>query len=180
MLPTLSHLNVNALPVGRLRLRCSSRSLRISLLHLEFHQPLKHSRFTVSNAIPELSSGLSHPTYKPVYVLFTPSYSEQRLHPPYCRGCWHGISRCFLYRYRQNKMVLTLCPFFPIERALQPKGLLHSRGIAASEFPPSWQWKLLGLSVVGAEGIPGVAVKCVDIGNSLCPYHTQAFQFPLP
>ena len=26
--------------------------------------------------------------------------------------------------------------FFPDERALQPKGLLHSRGIAASEFPP--------------------------------------------
>ena len=31
---------------------------------------------------------------------------------------------------------------------------------------PSWQWKLLGLSVVGAEGIPGVAVKCVDIGKN--------------
>ena len=26
--------------------------------------------------------------------------------------------------------------FFPDERVLQPKGLLHSRGIAASGFPP--------------------------------------------
>ncbi len=28
------------------------------------------------------------------------------------------------------------------------------------------QWKLIGLSAVGAEGIPGVAVKCVDIGKN--------------
>ena len=32
---------------------------------------------------------------------FTPSKSGQRLHPPYYRGCWHGVSRCFLTRYRQ-------------------------------------------------------------------------------
>src|SRR5690606_15563066 len=24
-----------------------------------------------------------------------------RLHPPYYRGCWHGVSRCLFYRYRQ-------------------------------------------------------------------------------
>ena len=23
------------------------------------------------------------------------------MHPPYYRGCWHGVSRCFLWRYRQ-------------------------------------------------------------------------------
>ncbi len=28
------------------------------------------------------------------------------------------------------------------------------------------QWKLVNLSVVGVEGIPGVAVKCVDIGKN--------------
>ena len=33
---------------------------------------------------------------------FTPSNSEQRLHPPSYRGCWHGVSRCFLLRYRQK------------------------------------------------------------------------------
>ncbi len=32
---------------------------------------------------------------------FTPNNSEQRLHPPYYRGCWHGVSRCLLKRYRQ-------------------------------------------------------------------------------
>ena len=30
--------------------------------------------------------------------------------------------------------ILATLPFFPIERALQPKGLLHSRGVAASGF----------------------------------------------
>ncbi len=34
---------------------------------------------------------------------FTPSKSEQRLHPPYYRGCWHGVSRCFFCRYRQGR-----------------------------------------------------------------------------
>ena len=32
---------------------------------------------------------------------FTPNDSEQRLHPPYYRGCWHGVSRCLLRKYRQ-------------------------------------------------------------------------------
>ncbi len=26
-----------------------------------------------------------------------PSDSEQRLHSPYYRGCWHGVSQCFLW-----------------------------------------------------------------------------------
>ena len=39
-------------------------------------------------------------TYNTAYVLFTPSHSEQRSPPPYYRGCWHGVSRGCLYRYR--------------------------------------------------------------------------------
>jgi len=61
-------------------------------------------------------------------VRFTPSDSEQRLRPPYYRGCWHGVSRRFLVRYRQY--------FFPHDRALQPEGLHHSRGMAGSGFRP--------------------------------------------
>ena len=41
--------------------------------------------------------GLSPDTWHPAYTLFKPSDSEQRLHPPYYRGCWHGVSRCFLW-----------------------------------------------------------------------------------
>ena len=29
------------------------------------------------------------------------------MHPPYYRGCWHGVSRCFLFRYRQGPQLLT-------------------------------------------------------------------------
>ncbi len=54
-----------------------------------------------SNAISELSSELSHPTYLATYAPFTPSESEQRLGPLYYRGCWHRVSRPFLFRYYQ-------------------------------------------------------------------------------
>ncbi len=33
----------------------------------------------------------------------TPSKSGQRLLPPYYRGCWHGVSRSFLQRYRRSR-----------------------------------------------------------------------------
>ena len=51
-------------------------------------------------AIPGLSPGLSPPACISAYTPFTPSKSEQRLHPPYYRGCWHGVSRCLFLRYR--------------------------------------------------------------------------------
>ncbi len=106
MLPTLSRLSVSIGPGSRLRHRCSFQYLRISPLHWKFRFPLPYSRIAVSDAIPRLSRGLSHPTYYPAYTLFTTNDSEQRLHPPYYRGCWHGVSRCFLNRYRQIPGVL--------------------------------------------------------------------------
>ena len=62
-LPTLSHLSVSIGPGSRLRHWCSFKYLRISPLHLKFHFPLPYSSQAVSNAIPGLSPGLSHPTY---------------------------------------------------------------------------------------------------------------------
>ncbi len=64
------------------------------------------------------------------------SNSEQRLLPPYYRGCWHGVSRSFLLRYRQNLVVLSQGPFFPHDRALPPEGRHRPRGVAWSGFPP--------------------------------------------
>ncbi len=58
---------------------------------------------------------------------FTPSKSGLRLLHTYYRGCWHVFSRSFLVRYR---------PYLPADRALHNELLLHSRGVAASEFPP--------------------------------------------
>jgi hypothetical protein len=107
LLPTLSRLSVSIGPGGRLRHWCSSGYLRISPLHPEFRHPLPYSSQAVSSAIPRLSRGLSHPTCLAACARFTPNESEQRLHPPYYRGCWHGVSRCFLWRYRQDSRVLT-------------------------------------------------------------------------
>ena len=103
----LSRLSVSICPESRLRHWCSSRYLRISPLHREFRSPLQYSSLAVSSALPGLSPGLSHPTFQTACVRFTPSNSEQRLHPPYYRGCWHGVSRCFLGRYRQNSSLPT-------------------------------------------------------------------------
>ena len=102
MLPTLSRLSVSIGPGGRFRHRCSSQYLRISPLHWEFRLPLPYSSQAVSDALPRLSRGLSRLTCKAAYTRFTPSNSEQRSHPPYYRGCWHGVSRCFFLRYRQT------------------------------------------------------------------------------
>ena len=122
MLPTLSHLSVNICPGCRLRHWCSSRYLRISPLHREFRNPLQYSSSVVSNALPRLSRGLSHPTCCTAYVRFTPNNSEQRLHPPYYRGCWHGVSRCLLRRYRQGQGVL-----FPQLIRLSPQSFTTRR-----------------------------------------------------
>ena len=100
MLPTLSRLSVSYCPGGRLRHRSSAGSLRIPPLHPAFYPPLQYSSLAVFAADPELSSGLSPQTYDATYAPFTPSDSGQRSHPPYYRGCWHGVSRCFLTRYR--------------------------------------------------------------------------------
>ena len=100
MLPRLSRLSVSSGPVRRFRHRCSSRYLRISPLHREFHAPLPPSSIAVSPAGSELSPEVSQVTYNTAYAPFTPNNSEQRSHPLYYRGCWHRVSRCFLSRYR--------------------------------------------------------------------------------
>ncbi len=87
-------------------------------------------------AVPQLSCGISRKTCWAAYAPFTPSNSEQRLPPPYYRGCWHGVSRGFLVGYRQYLRVLTLSPFVPSDRSLRPEGLHPPRGVACSGFPP--------------------------------------------
>src|SRR6185369_13949361 len=144
LLPTLSHLSVSIFPDRRLRHWCSSRYLRISPLHREFRDPLKYSSSAVSDALPWLSRGISHPTCQAAYARFTPNNSEQRLHPSYYRGCWHEVSRCFLWRYRQSTGLLTQCIFVPPDRALQPEGLLHSRSVADHPLRPATDHRLGG------------------------------------
>ncbi len=134
MLPTLSRLSVSYGPRDRLRHWCSSRYLRISPLHLEFHLSLPNSRFTVSKAVLQLSCRISPLTYKSAYAPFTPSKSGQRLPPTYYRGCWHVVSRGFFCGYSQYRLRTYF--FVPTKRSLQPYGIHPPRGVAGSGFRP--------------------------------------------
>ena len=67
------------------------------------YAPLPPSSTAVSPAGPGLSPGVSQKTYRTAYAPFTPNNSEQRLPPPYYRGCWHGVSRGFFHRYRHYR-----------------------------------------------------------------------------
>jgi hypothetical protein len=135
LLPTLSRLSVSIGPESRLRHGCSSQYLRISPLHWEFHSPLPYSSVAVSNALPGLSPGLSQPTCYTAYAPFTPSNSEQRLHPPYYRGCWHGVSRCFLWWYHQFFRLLTECVFSHLTELYDPKAFFTHAALLRQGFP---------------------------------------------
>ncbi len=76
---------------------------------------------------------LSPRTSQAAYAPFTPSDSGQRSHPPYYRGCWHGVSRCFLTRYRHTSRKRS---FVPGNRGLRSENLHPPRGVAASAFRP--------------------------------------------
>ena len=150
MLPTLSRLSVSNVPASCLRHRCSSRYLRISPLHREFHSPLPNSSPAVSTGIPGLSPGLSQPTYRTAYTLFTPNNSGQRLPPTYYRGCWHVVSRGFLWRYRQSDPLLTRRPSSLLKGVYNPKAvfphvaLLRHAFAHCARFPTAASRRSLG------------------------------------
>ena len=55
-----------------------------------------------------------------------PSDSEQRLHPPSYRGCWHGVSRCFLSLW-SNAQILTARSSYSVTAVYNPKAfILHA------------------------------------------------------
>ena len=119
MIPTLSCLSVSYSLVSCLRYRCSGRYLCISPLHRPFRLPHQYSSSAVSTAPLQLSWRISLLTYKAAYAPFKPNKSGQRLHPPYYRGCWHGVSRCLFSRYLQLPLKTDL---FPDKSSLQSRG----------------------------------------------------------
>src|SRR5581483_1764897 len=130
LLPWPSCLSVRNCPETRLRHWSSSRYLRISPLHREFQSPLQSSSAAVSNAVSEISSEISHPTYRAAYAPFTPNESEQRLRPLYYRGCWHRVSRLFLFGYYQTARQLTAQPCSPMTGVYNPKTfILHAASL---------------------------------------------------
>ena len=57
------------------------------------------SSAAVAPAVPRLGRGISPKPYRTAYAPFKPSDTEQRLPPLYYRGCWHRVSRDFLFWY---------------------------------------------------------------------------------
>ncbi len=68
------------------------------------------------------------------YAPFTPNNSEQRWPPPYYRGCWHGVSRGFLWWYSQDDGVLTRRQFFPPDRVYDPKAFITHAALLRQAF----------------------------------------------
>ena len=68
-----------------------------------------------------MSPGISHLTYQTAYAPFTPSDSEQRSGPSYYRGCWHEVSRPFLFRYYQP------CPLFTARSCSRMTGVYNPK-----------------------------------------------------
>ena len=136
MLPTLSCMSVRSVPESRLRFRCSTRYQRISPLHRVFQTPFPVSSGPVSDALPELSPGISRRTWSTACARFTPSKSEQRSSPLYYRGCWHRVSRDFLWKYNQTAGLVGPRVLFPPNSSLQPEGLHPARSVALSGFRP--------------------------------------------
>ena len=81
-------------------------------------QALKISSFECSSQVKPRAFTID---LQSAYARFTPSNSEQRLHPSYYRGCWHEVSRCFFFWYRQN------CQLFATIPSSQPKELYNPR-----------------------------------------------------
>ncbi len=93
-------------------------------------------KFDSFRPLTGLSPALLRQTYRTACAPFTPNNSGQRLPPTYYRGCWHVVSRGFLLRYRHGRILLASVFFVPYNRALQSEDLLHSRGVAPSDFRP--------------------------------------------
>ena len=89
--------------------------------------PLSDSSYAVLNAIPELSSGISHQACKTAYMPFTPNNSEQRSQLTCYRGCWHVISRC-LFKYYSHHYVISYITYSSLAKGLYnlPAFIVHA------------------------------------------------------
>ncbi len=66
---------------------------------------------------------------------FTPNESEQRLPPPYYRGCWHGVSRGFLSWYSQAFDLLDLQRSSHVTELYNPKAFIAHAASLRQGFP---------------------------------------------
>ncbi len=91
-------------------------------------------------AVLQLSRRISPLTYLTAYAPFKPNKSGQRLHPPYYRGCWHGVSRCLFCGYPSCTYSAGLSP---AKRGLQSRGPSSLTRHGWIRVPPIVQYSLL-------------------------------------
>ncbi len=115
--------------------------LCISPLHHKFRLPRPYSSPTVSMATLQLSCSLSPLTYQATYAPFKPNKSGQRSHPPYYRGCWHGVSRCLFIQYTQARHACLA--LFLYKSSLQPRRPSSCTRHGWIRLPPIVQYSLL-------------------------------------
>lgn len=151
----------------------SSGYLRISPLHPEFHAPLLASRKEVCPAIPRLSRGISQDTDLSAYTRFKPSDSEQRLAPSSYRGCWHEVSRAFLWD--RSRSGITAFTFLHPDSSLHPEGIHPTRGVAASGFRP-----LRNIRYCSPPWRSGQCLSPDMAGQPLSPATRRSLGKPLP
>jgi hypothetical protein len=73
-----------------------------------------------------LSLGVSHPTYRAAYELFTPNDSGQRSPPTCYRGCWHVVGRGFFCGYRLVSS--------PLKAVYNPKAVIPHAALLRQAF----------------------------------------------
>ncbi len=85
-------------------------------------------------------------TYNPAYAPFTPSDSEQRLHPTYYRGCWHVVSRCLLEWYHQGIATVFSHPteVYNPKAVIPHAALLRQTFVHCAKFPTAASRRSLG------------------------------------
>src|SRR3954454_18548937 len=68
------------------------------------------------------------------YARFTPNDSGQRLLPTYYRGCWHVVSRSFLWRYRHSNRLLTGEASSQLKEVYNPKAVFPHAALLRHAF----------------------------------------------
>ena len=131
----------------------------------------------VSSAAPELSPGISHLTFTATYAPFTPNKSDQCLHPPYYRSCWHGVSRCFFTGYPQINRVLTYLSCSPAKELYNPRAFfIHATSLRQAFAHCERFSTAASRRSLGSVSVPVLAVNLsirLDVLALVSLYHTN-------
>ena len=124
-----------------------------------------------------MSSGISHLTYLAAYAPFTPSNSDQCLHPPYYRSCWHGVSRCFFTKYHQVNRILTYLPCSLAKELYNPKAFfVHTASLRQACAHCERFSTAASRRSLGSVSVPVLAVNLsirLDVLALVCFYHSN-------